>query len=245
MSTFEAYHRGKYNYNWIIKNESFRARMNCEDAMCPATRFGFHWPHSDIYEGKGYIYNREIKAGAIATLFRNPLNRVVSAFMFSGIMFPFGSVVDVNGTNARQQIMQSPCPICAYANYPGIASCQTKMVLGYTCGQPIELSEVHMAEARRRLEEDFVFIGLTEEPRATQDLFLATFNIRLMEPLPVIPNIRSFYGESNSKKRHIELKDQLIRGNWSDPFDQRLYEFARSKFYSRCQRYGVWTAHGE
>ena len=244
MSTNEAYHRGKYNYNWILKNESFRARMNCEQSMCPPTRFGFHWPHSEIYGGKGYVFNREMMPGSIATLFRNPLNRIVSAFLFSGIMFPFGSVVDVNGTNTRRQILQSPCPICAYASYPGMTSCQTKMVLGFTCGQPIDISEAHMVEARRRLTKDFIFIGLTEEPRATQDLFLATFNIRLMEPIPVIPNIRSFYGESNNKKKHAELRRQLMRSNWSDPFDDMLYEFARGLFYSRCKRYGVWTDLG-
>ena len=48
-----------------------------------------------------------------------------------------------------------------YASEPGIKGCMTKMILGYRCAEivPGGFTRKLTNEAKRRLSEDFVFVG--------------------------------------------------------------------------------------
>ena len=52
-----------------------------------------------------------------------------------------------------------------FATEPGIKGCMTKMILGYRCAETVPggFTKKLVGEAKRRLREDFVFVGLTEE----------------------------------------------------------------------------------
>ncbi len=49
-----------------------------------------------------------------------------------------------------------------YIELPGILGCQTKMVLGYLCGTDIDVSPAMIAEAKRRIREEFLFVGISK-----------------------------------------------------------------------------------
>jgi hypothetical protein len=51
------------------------------------------------------------------------------------------------------------CGMRAAVHYPGLQGCQTRMVLGRSCVDSYTLTERDVAEAKRRLEEEFAFVG--------------------------------------------------------------------------------------
>jgi hypothetical protein len=113
--------------------------------------FGWHDP-----------YLSSLSNGSTVALFRNPSNRVISAFLFGDIMLPSGHIYSHNATLkdiVRAEIRSSKFPIIAYGNLPGIKSCQVKMVLGHYCGVNITISASQIQEAKRRVEVDFAFVG--------------------------------------------------------------------------------------
>jgi hypothetical protein len=152
-------------------------------------------------------------------------------------------------------VKNSSVPIFTYATLPGIPSCQTKMVLGRDCGEDLALSEAHLREAKRRIaSEDFLFFGLTEEPEASANLFLA---LHLPTPPPQPPlNVSVFpspqrpfsFSSVRANKLHTEathqaLGDALGKEGWTDRFDQELYREAAAIFYRRCAENSVSTVH--
>jgi len=78
----------------------------------------------------------------IVTMLRDPINRIISAFLFD-VMIPTGfSLKTLKLRDQMKQIIrQADVPIVAYAALPGIASCQTKMILGYNCGENRQLTD--------------------------------------------------------------------------------------------------------
>lgn len=80
----------------------------------------------------------------------------------------------------------APMTAAAYASQPGMRGCQTKMVLGHHCldvlPPPQEEEEnvlnvlkvLNVSEARRRLRDDFLFVGLVEHWGASVCLLHAT-----------------------------------------------------------------------
>jgi hypothetical protein len=59
----------------------------------------------------------------------------------------------------------------AYAESAAIRGCQTKMLLGRACAENIQLEEADIAEAVRRVKEEFAFVGITSRWRASVCLF--------------------------------------------------------------------------
>lgn len=51
------------------------------------------------------------------------------------------------------------CGLRAAVHYPGILGCQTRMILGRSCFDTYKLTEDDVREAKRRLSEDFLFVG--------------------------------------------------------------------------------------
>jgi hypothetical protein len=61
---------------------------------------------------------------------------------------------DADGLEIFQQ-----CGMRAAVNYPGLMGCQTRMVLGRNCFDSYTLTERDIAEATRRVREEFLFVG--------------------------------------------------------------------------------------
>lgn len=185
-------------------------------------------------------------------MFRNPIDRIISAFLFAdGMMIPRGFPDYSAEPELRKNITSSKYPIYTYATTPGIPQCQTKMIMGYDCGNDVPLfNPKQLKEIHRRLLEEFIFFGLQEEPKATYELFIAMFGIghlndtHIIErklPPPYLHTYRENIYVSNQQK--INLKRTLRELNWHDPSDEFMYEIAKKIFYKRCKEYHVSTKY--
>lgn len=116
-------------------------------------------PNRDGSYGWHDPYHPSSSRNKLVTVFRNPEDRIISSFLFGDMMIPSGSVYSHNQT-LPSYIRESSTPLLAYASVPGFDSCQTKMVLGYYCGQDVKgVTSEGVAEAKRRIEYDFAFFG--------------------------------------------------------------------------------------
>jgi hypothetical protein len=206
------------------------------------SQFGFHWPMTD-----------QRMMGNTITLFRKPMSRIISAFLFD-IMLPqgFGNRTPEVKQQIRERINSTDSPVYAYSQIPGIANCQTKMVLGFRCGVPMNLTKKQMQEAVIRVKNNFYFIGLTEESEASANLFLAMHGTEGGLPLRksladlTDPPFRFTHYRRNkrhSTDSHVSYEQQMIRHGWKDEFDEAVYETAAKLFYFRCQQYNISTKH--
>lgn len=183
------------------------------------------------------------------SVFRRPIDRLISAFLFrGGVMIPRGSVYHSKYYNEtvhkaavafKRSIRSATYPIVAYANHPEIPSCQAKMVLGYHCGSNVVITATMIAEAKRRLREEFLFVGLTEEPQATLHLFHAIFG-----GMNVGINDKIRRNTGHTVEVHDQLVEILRQHHWSDTPDEEVYREAARIFYARCEKYGIATVHG-
>ncbi|EDQ86193.1 uncharacterized protein MONBRDRAFT_38476 [Monosiga brevicollis MX1] len=103
-------------------------------------------------------------SGTVMAMFRHPAKRLVSAFNYGRHSFGMNRL-------ERLRLLKTTETLEGYVNFPGIASCMTKMTLGYNCAHYVRLDESHLQEAKSRLEKDFAFIGLSEHWNASVCLF--------------------------------------------------------------------------
>lgn len=201
--------------------------------------YGYHVPFSSPV-------NR-----STVTLLRDPYDRMISSFLHGKgvhqMMFPIGFRDRIKLKYAlRRNITSSKYPILSYASLDGMSGCQTKMVLGFDCGEMTELTDKHLEEAKRRLRYDMAFVGITEESKATADLFLAMYPNPLLSSttLSLLNNsyrLRPRKNKDHTNQVNEQLRFTLTSNNWVDRFDGELYSFARALFHERCQAHHVRT----
>lgn len=150
---FEAADQEQFFYE-LVKDDAAKL-SKCEVKIVNGRdgSFGWHDP-----------YIPELTNGSTVALFRKPRNRLISAYLFGdrGMMIPPGHLHALNETYHLEifsYIQSTPYPLITYANYLGIPSCQTKMVLGHYCGTEVKISDEDVLEAKRRVEHDFAFVG--------------------------------------------------------------------------------------
>jgi hypothetical protein len=157
----------------------------------------------------------------------------------------------------RQRIIKADVPILAYAQTPGIASCQTKMMLGKNCGEDMEITQAELQEAIRRVRYDMKFIGLTEEPEASARLFLAMhpfplargstaptavpISVNTTEMMVSVTHLHTRTNHAHTPELNVKLRLDLSTHHWVDAPDEALYREAVAVFYERCGRYGIMT----
>jgi len=111
--------------------------------------FGWHDPYLPTHVGNG----------TTISIFRKPEYRLISSFLFN-MMIPSGNVYSDNNT-LPEYVYKAAQPLIAYADVPGMASCQIKMVLGHYCGKWIpELSRADIEKAKHRVKHEFAFVGM-------------------------------------------------------------------------------------
>lgn len=188
------------------------------------------------------------------TLFRNPYDRIISSFLHGkGIhqmMFPLGFPKRVKLKYIlRQNISNTEFPILTYANLNGMKGCQTKMMLGYDCGVDIILTNKDLNEAKRRLQYDMAFFGITEESEASAKLFLTTYpSLKLTTTtLELIHEYTYKLKPRKNKAHHTESNERyhsiLKSHGWKDYYDQELYTYAKEIFYYKCKLYEIKTKY--
>lgn len=231
---FEAYGNQEFMYEELKNNVESVAKCATKITLGRDGGFGWHDP-----------FIPELTNGSSVALFRKPRNRLVSAFLFEkGMMIPPGHLHSQNETLQEEifkYISNTTFPIMTYANYIGIRSCQTKMVLGHNCGTEFPISDALLAEAKRRVEFDFAFVGLTEEAAASAKLFYAMHGAGRPEP-KAQPHAKIYRANKNhSKLTRTKLLEVLREQKWSDPPEQALYQHVRRLFYTRCAHYNIPT----
>jgi hypothetical protein len=234
---------------------SDRMRENITQWNCDFKILGTEYLHY----GHHVPYDAEFWKGAVVTMFRSPISRLISAFLFAdGVMIPRGFYNYDLEVQVRMNVTQSRHPIHAYAMVPGISQCQAKMVMGYDCGNDVAPFNIkQMKEIHRRLLEDFLFFGLQEESKATYELFIAMFGIGHLNDTSVVkrglpPPYKLIYrqgyvegGERVGERKREELREELRSLRWSDKADEHVYEVAKRIFYKRCREYRIETKYGK
>lgn len=183
-------------------------------------------------------------------MLRHPMNRLISAYLF-GVMIPRGFYNYDLEDEVRRNVTNSPHPIYTYAMTRGISQCQSKMIMGYDCGNDVSpMNLIQLQEIHRRLLKDFLFVGIQEEPQATYDLFLAMFGKgHLEDPLILQRNLKPPHllkyrkGEVGDEKEREMLRKELVRMRWEDRADEHTYEVGKRIFYKRCREYSIQTKY--
>ena len=146
---YDLFDHGKVFFYDSVRDD-FALLRDCKIRITRGRDGGFGW--HDPY--LPYISN-----GTTITLFRNPKERLISAFTFSsGFMIPPGNVYSQNGT-LPEHVYYAETPLIAYSKITGIPSCQIKMVMGRYCGADVAMTDMDLIEAKRRVEQDFAFVG--------------------------------------------------------------------------------------
>ena len=101
-------------------------------------------------------------------MFRRPGDRIRSAYNHDLHAFRMP-------LRQRNKMLKAVHNSHDFAMWAGVASCQTKMMLGEFCGRKLEIDEMQYAEAERRLRTGLAFIGLTEYWDLSICLFHAMF----------------------------------------------------------------------
>jgi hypothetical protein len=260
----ELHHRAQHKHQATGNNHSleiepfyskvdkhFKIKKNDNDMILKSSLMNCSVNFKSYHQGYGWhvpYKNKEMK-NTVVTLFRKPSSRIISAYLFN-IMLPAGLPNREDSQKIYHAIKSSSIPIHAYATTPGIASCQTKMMLGYFCGEDRNISTIDVNEAKRRVREDLYFFGLTEEPEASANLFLAMhsedgakpYRKRLEELVDPPFSFSSTRANSkHSKESHASLLEQLASTGWKDELDEIIYAQASRIFYRRCKEHEIAT----
>jgi hypothetical protein len=95
----------------------------------------------------------------------------------------------------------------AFINFPGIASCMAKMMLGFNCGHYVRLELDQLEEAKRRVRQDMAFVGLSEHWNASICLFHRKYGGRM--DATELANLRP--GTEDAGKARHDVFQQVLQ----------------------------------
>ena len=140
-------------------------------------------------------------------------------------------------------------PLRVCLGLDGLRGCQTKMTLGVPCAAPLALNLSLLAEARRRVESDFLFVGLTAAWDASVCLFHALLggvprtvqflNGRRGTGTSAIILAATTTADSNltAATRGMEQSPRTpVSALLHDPWDEELYRTASARFAQDLSR---------
>ena len=207
-----------------------------------------------------YVESRDRGHGV--GLFRKPQQRIMSAFAAG--LHHYGMKAS-DSIQMRDTVLEAARKndymgsLRAYVNWPGISSCQTKMILGYKCASDKPtLGSEDLRRAMDIVENDFLFVGITEDFDMSVCLFHAMLggtvnpnefkNSRPTSTNPFFEKIRKKIGvkSASSLKSMFQKSDEglydetpLTQIHYVDPFDEALYAHVRHLFYERVAMFDL------
>eukprot|EP00049_Salpingoeca_infusionum_P001180 m.45868 g.45868 ORF g.45868 m.45868 type:complete len:311 (+) comp10902_c0_seq1:173-1105(+) len=171
----------------------------------------------------------EISSGIqMVAMFRDPRARIWSAYNYG--MHQVGMTGD-----DRRKMYQTVKTPQDYAAFPGIAGCQTKMLLGIKCNKNVPVTDDMVERAIGRLKQ-FAFVGLTDEWNDSVCLFYRMFG---GDHTPnAFKNVRDTADASGShayvRSKGLEVFDVDV-----DPADWEVYQAAKAIFREKQAQYGM------
>lgn len=183
---------------------------------------------------------------SVIAMFREPKSRILSSFLDSR---HHEGMSEVDYKALQKEMEEAPGragdterllnQLSLYASHPHMMGCQVKMVMGYECSAPLNLSfslnRSFVDHAVDRMKQ-FFFVGLTDYYNVSVDLFLivASHNTHasVVEKMPV--------RVSRSQKEEALLYQVF---HYHDPIDDYFYQKAKERFFSDVKTHKV-EVHG-
>lgn len=184
------------------------------------------------------------KSGLVA-MFRRPAQRLISAYLDNYHAWGLPR-------EHRMHLKARAPTIAAFARYPGIAGCMTKMLAGHQCAEPVDLTDGRILRAALAVLQSsrFAFIGLAEEWSASICLLH-----RMLPGLsqPILAEFRHL-GHSVNSHRDIdwlpnaaadgEYNESVLAG-FVDEADEQVYAEAARIFRRNLGRHSAALAGRE
>jgi len=159
--------------------------------------------------------------------------RVKPEFLdYNELIIPF--IKQLRICESYQNISSNDLPFCkmkAISLYPGILGCQTKMILGIECAKMYVITMDDITEAKRRLSEEFAFVGIQSLWKQTIELFHSLYGGKMYEE--ELLRLRS----NKKQKLHQALLGAL--GDVVDFADSEICKHALELFSARIVEFGI------
>ena len=185
------------------------------------------------FAGHEPVSARDLSRGGLVAFFRRPAQRLISAYLDNRHAWGLRA-------SERSSLKSAAPTIAAFARYPGIAGCATKMLAGFDCAANVSLRDgTVLQRALTRLRSNaFAFIGIVEEWEASVCLLHRTLPGYSQ---PLIAAFRHLGHSVNSHRdipwlppsaRDGEYNESVLEG-FVDAADERVYQEARRLFAAR------------
>eukprot|EP00040_Diaphanoeca_grandis_P028082 m.161296 g.161296 ORF g.161296 m.161296 type:complete len:381 (-) comp31224_c0_seq3:118-1260(-) len=212
-------HQGQQGLGVLSIMANFANKYHLKQ-ICPPTAWepsmplAYHYPVPSHLAGSGHG----------VTMLRDPRTRLYSAFksLHAQGMDP----------SLRKRLKETVTTFKEYVRFPGIQSCQVKMMIGHQCASAYNPTAEDLVEAKRRLRTTFAFIGLTDH----YDLSVCLFHAMLggKPRAQAFENSRptAFFSQTYDSKHaaNVVTFDD-------DPLDAALYHEARVIFTARLREH--------
>ena len=186
-------------------------------------------------------------------VFRRPAQRLLSGFHHREDGRP-NSMIAPGASLATRAAMRRACrgDPGAYARWPGIAGCATKMLIGRQCANSRPVDAADVSRAVHVLRERFAFVGLLEH----WDVSVCTFHALLMGGAPIDPielarthagpqrlsqrggaSPRSSAGGRATADASFAYDERALR-QFVDEADEQVYAAASARFWADARRTG-------
>ena len=123
------------------------------------------------------------------------------------------------------------CKMKAIALYPGILGCQTKMILGIECAKMYVITMNDIIEAKRRISQEFAFVGIQSRWNQTIHLFHSLYGGKMYEE--ELLKLRS----NKKQKLHQALRGAFV--DIIDYADSEIYKHSLEIFDSQINALGI------
>ena len=177
------------------------------------------------FEGHHPVLHRDAH---IVAMFRRPSQRLISAYLDNYHAW---------GLPRRERTaLKSKAPtIAAFARYPGIAGCATKMLAGYQCAERVDLANgIVLRKALSVLRSGrFAFIGLVEEWATSVCLLHAMLP---SAPRPMISEFRHLGHSVNSHRDISWMPPTEMDGVYNESVLEGFVDAADEAVYAEASR---------
>ncbi|EGD74724.1 hypothetical protein PTSG_06087 [Salpingoeca rosetta] len=137
-----------------------------EDAKCPTQFLGA------VDGAEDFTGLTNATHAATVAVFRHPRQRLLAAYNEDRLVPGMSDAEHARMAQVTQTLE-------SFANFPGVAGCQTRMAVGMPCGVHVQRLERWLPRAKANVVTNLPFVGIHEHPNATACLFHRMFGVRM------------------------------------------------------------------